>query len=280
MLFGGSISIANSQHEFIKGPASIGFLDSTFVWTEHHNFMNGDSESYRFTIDDEPVMLFGKPYFNVLRAFGEFSENWQGSGMSIRSENNIIYAVGYFGEGELYNFNLMVNDTFHGVQSGSVVVDSIGLFVLENGEERKFWRLHPDYAANPIVWVEGIGNLAGLFAEDCLADCGGTSILCMYRNDTLLYDLPAIDACWILPVATKEIEEEAVLLTPNPASESINIAGLGNELIAVSVFNSVGREVFHGVENRIDLNSVPPGYYYAAILLNDNQYVIKGFVKL
>ena len=145
---------AGSQNE-------IRFLDSTFTWTEHHNFMNGDSKSYRFTIDDESVMLSGNPYFNVLLADGEFSENWQGISMLIREENNIVYAIGYFGEGELYDFNLMVNDTFNSVLSGSLVVDSIGLMVLENGEERKFWRLHPEYPAYPIIWVEGIGNLAG-----------------------------------------------------------------------------------------------------------------------
>lgn len=267
-----AIPDAGSQNE-------ISFLDSAFVWTEHHNFMNGDSESYRFTIDDESVMVSGKPYFNVLTAFGEFSENWQGISMLIREENNIVYAVGYFGEGELYNFNLMVNDTFNSVLSGSLVVDSIGLILLENGEQRKFWRFHPDYTAYPIIWVEGIGNLAGLFAKDCFADCGGTSILCMYRNDTLLYDNPVIDSCWLLPVATTEINKEMVFLVPNPADESIKIEGLETDVFTVQVFSTLGNLIYQGNENQIDLMDFPPGYYYAAILLNENQYVIKGFLK-
>jgi len=115
--------------------------------------------------------------------------------------------------------------------------------------------------------------------SDCVADADGSIIMCMFRNDTILYDNPDIDACWLLPVATTEINEESIFLKPNPASESINIVGLGNELNTVSIFNTIGRQIYQGRESHIDLDNIPSGYYYAVIQPNNNQYVIKGFVR-
>jgi hypothetical protein len=52
------------------------------------------------------------------------------------------------------------------------------------------------------------------------------------------------------------------------------------DVLSVQVFKAVGNLVYQGKERQFDLTDIPPGYYYAAILLNDNQYVIKPFVKL
>ncbi len=264
-----------------------GFLDSTFVWTEHHQYMNGWSESFKFTMAATPTIFSGKTYYELLRTDEELSEDWDGTAYYFRSENNIVYIDASPMEAEVYNFNLMVNDTFLEYNSGiQLIVDSIDNIVLATGEQRKRWLLRciedtpgTEYYTQ---WVEGLGNLDGFFDINsfCQIDGDGTVIMCMYRNDTLLYDNPGIDVCWRLPVATAEINEESIFLKPNPASESINIVGLGNELKAVSIFNTFGRQVYQGREAQIDLTNIPSGYYYAVIQPNNNQYVIKGFVRL
>lgn len=286
MLFGVSIPITNAQIEISKGRASIGFLDSTFIWTEYFYFA-GSSQSVKYTIDNTPTVFSGNTYYEVLRTFEELSENWERTYFYIRFDNGIVYVKENTGEVELINFNLMINDTFIEYFSGvPLIVDSVDTIMLLTGEQRKRLQLRC-YEDSPgtdyyTEWIEGIGNLEGIFGQNAFCQIDGETyaIMCMFRNDTLIYDSPEFNSCWLLPVATTEINEESIFLKPNPASESINIVGLGNEFKAVSIFNSVGREVFHGVENRIDLNFIPPGYYYAAVLLNDNQYVIKPFVKL
>ncbi|MBL0006863.1 MAG: T9SS type A sorting domain-containing protein [Saprospiraceae bacterium] len=272
-----AIPDASSQNE-------IGFLDSTFVWTENHQYQNG-SESFKYTIDAIPTTFSNRTYYEVLQTTDELSEDWGGTGDFIRQENKIIYLYQNPVDAELYNFNLLVGDT---VKSDiTMVVDSIDTYTLLTGEQRNRWNLRCIYddpeTAIFTEWVEGIGDINGLFAENsqtnCSADADGSVIMCMFRNDTLLYDHPDINGCWFLPVATTEIKNELVFLAPNPADESIRIEGLDTDVLSVQVFSALGNLLYQGNENRIDLGDFPPGYYYAAILLNEHQYMIKGFLK-
>jgi hypothetical protein len=278
--------IIQIQDEVAVPVAEGGFLDSTFVWTENHQYMNGWSESFKYTIDSIPTIFSGKTYYEVLRTNEEISEEWVGTGSIIREENNIIYLGATPVDAELCNFNIMVNDTFIEYNGAQLIVDSIDTIMLLTGEQRKRWLLRciyddpgTDYYTQ---WVDGIGNLDGLFALNkyCQIDGEGSVMMCMLRNDTLLYDNPDIDGCWLLPVATKETKEESIYLTPNPASESITIIGLENEIKTVTLFNAVGKQVYRSHENRIDLKDFPPGYYYTALVFKEHLYVIKGFIKL
>lgn len=277
--------IIQIRDEVAVPEAETGFLDSTFVWTENHQYQNG-SESFKYTIDAIPTTFSNRTYYEVLRTTEELSDDWIGTGDFIREENKVIYLYQNPVDAELYNFNLVVGDTVKSYIT--MVVDSIDTYTLLTGEQRNRWNLRCIYddpeTAIFTEWVEGIGDINGLFAENsqtnCSADGDGSVIMCMFRNDTLLYDHPDINGCWLLPVATTEAKEESIFLAPNPASESITIIGLGNEIKTVTVFSTIAKQVYHGNENRIDLKDIPPGYYYAAILSNDNQYVIKGFVKL
>ncbi len=263
----------------------IGFLDSTFVWTEYFYFA-GSSQSVKYTIENTPTVFLGKTYYEVLRTFEELSEIWERTYFYIRFENGIVYVKENTDEVELFNFNLMVNDTFIEYFSGvPLIVDRVDTIMLLTGEQRKRLQLRC-YEDSPgsdyyTEWIEGIGNLEGIFGQNAFCQIDGETyaIMCMFRNDTLIYDSPEFDSCWLLPVATTEINEESIFLKPNPASETISIVGLGNELKAVSIFNTVGRQVYQGREAQIDLTNIPSGYYYAVIQPNNNQYVIKGFVR-
>ena len=280
--------IIHIKNEEVKDSKPIAFLDSTFVWTENHYYLNG-SESFKYTIDAIPTTFSSRTYYEVLRTTEELSDDWVGTGDFIRQENKIIYLYQNPVDAELYNFNVLVNDSFQELPSGiQLIVTSIDTITLLTGENRKRWKFRCIYDdPQPIVyteWIEGIGNINGLFAtssmSDCVADADGSIIMCMFRNDTLIYDNPDVDGCWLLPVATKETKEESIYLAPNPTSESITIMGLENEIKTVTVFNAVGKQVYRGTESRIDLKAFPPGYYYTGIVLKDNLHVIKGFIKL
>jgi len=273
--------IVHVQNEVFEA-APIGFLDSTFIWTENH-YYSGGSHSFKYTIDSEPSFVSGKTYYAVLRTDEEQSEQWVPEAY-IRSENNIVYMY-TTPEAELYNFNLMIGDTFaYGITS---VVDSIDTIFLLTGEERKRWKLRCIYddIGNAVFteWVEGIGNINGLFAvndmTNCTADGDGSNIMCMYRNDTLVYDDPEIDGCWFLPTETYEINEDDIFFTPNPAIDFITIGGLKQEIKYLKVFNIVGNLVYQGNKDRIDVQEFSVGYYYAILMLDDNHTLSKGFIK-
>jgi hypothetical protein len=274
-----AITDASSQKE-------IRFLDSTIVWTEYFYFA-GSSQSVKYTIDNAPTVFSGKTYYEMLRTFEELSENWEKTYFYIRFENGIVYVKENPHEVELFNFNLMVNDTFIEYFSGvSLIVDSVDTIMLLTGEQRKRLKLRC-YEDSPgtdyyTEWIEGIGNLEGILGQNAFCQLDGETyaIMCMFRDDTLIYDNPEFDSCWLLPVATTEINKESIFLKPNPAQESITIVGLEFELKAVSIFNAFGRQVYQGGEAQIELSNIPSGYYYAVIQSNDNQYVIKGFVRL
>ncbi len=273
-----AIPDASSQKE-------IRFLDSTIVWTEYFYFA-GSTQSVKYTIDNTPTVFSGKTYYEMLRTFEELSEIWEKTYFYIRFENGIVYVKENPHEVELFNFNLMVNDTFIEYFSGvSLIVDSVDTIMLLTGEQRKRLKLRC-YEDSPgtdyyTEWIEGIGNLEGIFGQNAFCQLDGETyaIMCMFRNDTLIYDNPEFDSCWLLPVATTEINNELVFLAPNPAHESIKIEGLDTDVLSVQVFSALGNLLYLGNESRIDLMDFPPGYYYAAILLNEHQYMVKGFLK-
>jgi hypothetical protein len=93
--------ILQIKNAVVNEPKEIGFLDSTFVWTENHNSLGG-GQSFKFTIDAKPTGFSGKTYYEVLQTEEEFSENWGNTGDFIRSENNVVY---------LYHFQTKLNYT-------------------------------------------------------------------------------------------------------------------------------------------------------------------------
>ncbi len=279
--------IIQVKDEVIIPSEEVGFLDSTIVWTERHHYWIG-GESFKYTIDATPSIISDKSYYELLKTDEELSEDWVGTSYFIRAENNIIYVNQFSNESELYNFNLTLNDTFSEYQGVDLIVDSIDTVALLTGEQRKRWKLRCKFddpeTAIYTEWIEGIGNINGLLAissmSGCVFDADGSDIMCMYRNDTLIYDDPAYDSCWLLPTALEDLKEESIILVPNPTAESISIVGLEQEFVTIIIYDAVGKLVYQGSENPIDLKDVSPGYYYAVILFKNNKYLSKGFVRL
>ncbi|MBK9981842.1 MAG: T9SS type A sorting domain-containing protein [Saprospiraceae bacterium] len=278
--------IMQIKNEVAETPREISFLDSTFVWTENHLYCcAGGSQSFKYTFDSQPTMLAGKTYFELLQAEEENSEEWGNTGNYIRSENNVVYLYQSPNEVELYNFNLMIGDTFQ--YALPEIVDSINNIILLNGEIRKQWKLRCIYddpeTAIYSEWIQGIGNVNGLFAvndaTNCSADGDGSDIVCMYRNDTLIYDDPLIDGCWFLPTTTQEVKQDFIVFAPNPTTDFINILGLKEDKVNIRIYNVMGQQVCGIDKKSIDVRDFSPGYYYAFILFNDRHSVLQGFIK-
>ncbi|MGB4848303.1 MAG: T9SS type A sorting domain-containing protein [Saprospiraceae bacterium] len=267
------------------------FLDSTTVWIEtYSDAFSSNKWSLKFTIDSDSTLINGKEYYEVLESHSEMSTDWVGTNRFIRYENNIVYAPWLGTEIEMCNFNLSINDTFFvNPFQGNIklIVDQIDTIVLLNGELRRRWKLrcHDD---NPPIhfgyaeWVEGIGNINGLFATDnmCLFDGVGSDISCLYKNDQLVYDDPKFDVCWLMTTSTNEISDDKISIIPNPATDYITIESLKSEIINVKIFNVLGDLMYKGNDSIIHIDRFPSGYYLLNYILKNNQILSKGFLKL
>lgn len=269
----------------------VGFLDSTYVWTEMVWNATGLISTSKFTMDSKPSVLAGIPYYELLRVDEENSEDWYGTNNYLREENNIVYQYFTPHEAELYNFNLNVGDTFFTEIDIPLIVDSIGVFELLNGELRKEMKLRciddepgTDYYR---VWVEGIGNINGLFdhSDACQVDGFSYAILCMHRNDTLIYDRPDIDGCWRLPVATNDPIQGSISVYPNPANDVITIdAGLIKSFpIQLSLLDLQGRVVMRNElaqqVSSVAVDQIIPGMYLIRLASGDEIYFTKVVIE-
>ncbi len=254
-------------------PKPVGFLDSTYVWTQLIGSLEGSSRTHKYTFDKIPRIESGKTYYELLRADEELSQDWDGTGMYMRYDSNIVYVPSSMGEEVLYNFNLKVNDTIlEYLTDVPLIVDSIDTVVLLNGEKRKRWKLRCENFPGSeyyTEWIEGIGDTDGLFSfnDGCQIDGEETTILCLSRNDTLLYDNPTLESCWYLRTSTTEIIDKDISIYPNPASESFTIDFRKStshpvQVLLLDVFGKIlGNYRIPYDILEISVNTLPPGIY-------------------
>lgn len=277
----------DAKEEFLRSQSGseIPFMDSTYTWTEYVEYYSWGmpgSLTFNYTIDNEPTIFGSNTYYAILRQDPQFPQYWTEVDY-IRQENNIIYLRG-IPDYQLFNFNLVVNDTFVSPWE-TLVVDSLDTMVLLTGEVRKHWKLRCIFnehgAEYYTEWVEGIGNLNGQLSSNvaCCFDCDSERILCVHRNDTLIYDDPEYDSCWLMPTATTELKNAHIYIAPNPATNEIELYGLEKEIKFLTIFNALGIPFYYGREKRINVQEFPCGYYYAVISMDDKSVVTAGFIK-
>jgi hypothetical protein len=285
--------INNNCNVFQDISSTSEFLDSSNIWTEGYAIDYFEQAwSLKYTMSSIPTLLAGQQYYELLKTNSEFSNVWDPTGNFIRSENNITYIHRPQGEVELYNFNLIVADTFNVFIDGNgsykqLIVEDIDTIVLLNGEQKKLWKLRRSEDINPpsdyeyTFWIEGIGNIDGLFANQTLwsVDLGKSSILCIYRDSSLIYDDSDIEGCWILTTKTTELLNNNILITPNPSTDNIIISGDYDQIEKVYIYNSIGILVFDGIDSNINISEFSSGYYIIVIEFSNHQNSSKSFIK-
>jgi hypothetical protein len=80
-------------------------------------------------------------------------------------------------------------------------------------------------------------------------------------------------------LAVAQLQEETILVYPNPSSSVVMIESKNQEVIDITITNAVGKIVhfqqgFSGA-NVVDVSSFAPGMYYFSIKLNDRVLVKK-----
>ncbi|MEP6793980.1 MAG: T9SS type A sorting domain-containing protein [Saprospiraceae bacterium] len=271
---------------FITVDKPVPFMDSKYVWTEYYVTGFGQYQSTtRYTFSSEPTNINGIDYYERLSSYEPSGPNWVSTGMFYRSDGTGKIYLSYLNnENLIYDYSLGVNDTFQ-----LLIVDHIDSIQLENGEKRKRLTLRCSDDEDPPTgfgyshWIEGLGGEEGVYDsygfDECAFDADGHEMLCILRNDSLIFDNPNADSCWYVTVSTNDPWEKSISIFPNPTSGKINIVSEKPEL-QIRVYDPLGQCLEISNDRDIDLSDFLPGLYYIQFYSPDRKLIFRRILKL
>ncbi len=252
--------------------------NSTVEWVETTFFMSGSGFSTRYTFDSIPISHNDLTYFEVLQSATEHGNDWKPTDLLIREADQKIWKYRPEGEVVLCDFNLQVNDIFTEESGVELTVTDIDTITLVNGEYRKRLKLEC-VGFWPVYWIEGIGTTGGLIENfDCFFDIG-TILLCHSQQGILLYQDANYNTCWLNIVSTKNLKADSISIFPNPALSEISIDIQNHQIQKVYAVDLLGSPAYMGNTSPFDITSLPPGYYFLRIEMENKQVVMRPFVK-
>ena len=206
---------------------------SGFCWTYGYKF-------------DGDTVINGTYYKIMWETTDSTFTNWYYS-RAIREEpDGKVYQMGYEVEELLYDFGLEMNDQFISQINGcdiDLLVTSIDTITLLNGEQRKRI-IFDDWDVKP--WVAGIGSMHGILNVDAQCYCDMYFELnCFTENDTLKYDNPNFEGCYVITVGIHENKSNTWQLSPNPFTDYTNFTFpyLDNNVYEMQIKDLYGRAI-------------------------------------
>jgi len=217
----------------------------------------------------------------------------------IREETRKIFIWNPSSNNELllYDFNIELGDTsivtnfqydYYSYDSLLVTLDSTdNIFIEGVYHKRLYVKIQCIYDGNidiPFqdIWIEGIGSKYGPLMQTCFCwtPCYiNRKLLCVTRNDTLLFNNPDYNECYYYgsELDNNEIIRSSfyVNLFPNPIDEKGFLKTKGiNENVSVTIYNLLGEKVkFFNVDTNtistLDFSDVPQGFYVYDVIVND-----------
>ncbi|MGB4846391.1 MAG: T9SS type A sorting domain-containing protein, partial [Saprospiraceae bacterium] len=276
----------STWHSLLTEDDLVNFVSPKKTWTE--GYYNSDWWSFKFKFDSIPVILGGNTYNQLLRAYSEYSEIWEATGTFIRDVNNRVYEYSGGIDQIIYDFNLMEGDTFHLGDSSypmDLLVTDTDSIALLNGVLKKRLILEAidpsgEVIASDIVWIEGIGNLQGLFTNylPWSADWDPSYILCVRWNDNVVYDDPDIESCWMMTTSINDPIDYDQPVFPNPTSGLIHISGNEKE-VPYELYDLQGMKIKSGVCRNGEVLIENEGMYFLKLFWK-NKWEIKKVIVI
>lgn len=219
-----------------------------------------------------------------------------------RNDGDQVYFVLHDENSEslLYDFGASVGDTIFNVFTGNIGLDEpqwdeyelldyrvsqIDTAVYEDGIERKRIFLE-NY---DVQWIEGIGNIQGLFWGGGAYISSYESHLVRFCRDgqiVLIQDSPPFsfvdeNSCFSgFTTGISDYNDSQLSIYPNPVRDDLYISHLdGEPILSLKVFSSTGKEVFEleGIDSGhspIDIRAIPTGIYFLQVLTNKSSSVL------
>lgn len=286
------INIGKSQY--------ITTLQENSEWYTYFHWENYYSSYFEY-INGE-TLINGNLYKEIVRSNDyEYDINYVREDI----ENKLIYQRLNNTDFILYDYNLSVGDTFHYDNPQWVntdyylVLDSItdsiytypGNFLEYNLETTRAFYFHNAYSPfyNNIVWVEGIGSLAGILYSYVDWHYDSDILLCHY-NENGIRDFHYIyieepSPCQGFVGVTENLSESYFKLFPNPITNDI-LHIEGSEITSIEIKGMDGRSLCKVVniedskELSISTENLSKGIYLIQINFGINQLSTKKIVKL
>ncbi len=183
----------------------------------------------------------------------------------------------------IYDFNLQEGDVFDfGFgPSNNLEVITVDSLILNTGERRKRLGLRKnDNPLEPVYWIEGVGSTHSpmdtryMFISDAWI-----SLNCYYVDSLVLYQL---GDC-ILSSNTTTLSENRLSISPNPASQFIQITGLTGKEQQYECVAPDGRTLrtySPQADGQISLEGLPIGLFFLKITLENGTISTLPIVKV
>jgi hypothetical protein len=178
-----------------------------------------------------------------------------------------------------YNFALQVGDTFPNNNVNDYILTSIDTVPIASGSRRRF--IFNNSSTIPIIWIEGIGNMADPFNPPRRYDSTFANILCVHENLNLVYEYPFMFpvTCGLYNSDTAITNSKSIAdIFPNPVHDLLNVVFYSNSIFQnkILVFDVTGRELvnFNCKDRFIKLNfeNQPNGIYLIKIIESDHVF--------
>jgi hypothetical protein len=95
----------------------------------------------------------------------------------------------------------------------------------------------------------------------------GSGNITVFENDTIT-----------LSASSFSLEENNIRVYPNPTDTVLNVAS-NEAIIQIRIFNVLGKEILKTTSKVIDVSQLNQGIYLIEIEEDNNQTIIKRFVK-
>ncbi len=231
------------------------------------------------------TIVDGKEYKRIYNTRDTINQIWTQSNQLIREDSSKKvwirnYSVGQPEEMLLYDFNLVVGDSFAINLDGDfmckIPVINVDSIVLSNGELRKritfSFQLFGDIFEE-VYWIEGIGSQFGLITHlygYCEWIDFGRWLRCYFEDGERVYGQVPEDECFRLITSTADLESPTSFsVFPNPAMDQLNLTLPGAESRHWEIFNYQGQVALKGkVDNRnhqISIRNLSSGIYFLKI---------------
>lgn len=248
------------------------------------------TERYKFSQDS--ILLDGKYYHELLSTRSDTGNINYNTGIYFRQEDKKVWIKESKSDSAilLYDFSLQLSDTFilkytehhppHFIQT--FIVDKIDTVTLVNGSKRNLFTLMSMNGCK-MKWIEGIGTEhVGFmnFNQFCVLDGTPGILLCNKHEDSLVYQNPQEDNCFIVRTATESPEIMDLKLYPNPTKDKIFIETDYN-IISVEIYNLIGQLIIfkEDCRNPIDVSYLPPGTYFISFYILNHKSLRMKFIK-
>ncbi len=275
-------SSTHFKNEFrLISPNSLGYnpLLNNTVWLSTLNGMEGYENSLWTVLEDTSInnIIYKKifqQYINIPSVLNNPFLN--GSYMLYLREDSaskqIFQYMGFGMEQLILDYSLQIGDTMPNSLGHDYTVTSIDSILTNDGYRKRF--TFADTSGFPVIWVEGLGNLADPFSTNRVYDTTFANIICVHENGNLVYEFQEmfpIDCNLYNDIIESDINNIIVSVYPNPANDQLNIqfAPFDIHKKEIEIYNITGQLIYAKISaftrEEINISEFNPGIYLIKI---------------